>query len=65
MENLDQSKPETADIPQKIFTKFIEELKKTEVPAAVVEQLEQTIVTNGNLSEPALRTALTAQQPGS
>jgi len=65
MENQDQPKPDTTDIPQRIFTKFIEELNKTEVSATIVEQLEQTIITHGNLSEPALRVALTAQQPAS
>ena len=58
MDNTDQPKPDASDIPQKIFTQLIEELKKSEVPITVIEQLEKNIVTEGNFTEQALRAAL-------
>ena len=58
MDTTDQPKPDTSDIPKKIFTQLIEELKKSEVPITVIEQLEKTIVTDGNFTEQALRIAL-------
>ncbi|NQX42320.1 hypothetical protein SAMN05421820_11140 [Pedobacter steynii] len=51
--------PETSDIPRKIFTHFIEELKTSEIPLSIIEQLEKTILTEGNFTEQALRAALT------
>lgn len=58
MSNTDQPNPEISDIPQKIFTQFIEELKSSDVPVLVIEQLEKTILTDENLTEQALRTAM-------
>ncbi|MFB9844007.1 hypothetical protein [Mucilaginibacter ginsenosidivorans] len=58
MDTTDQPKPNTSDIPKKIFTQLIEELKKSEVPITVIEQLEKTIVTDRNFTEQALRIAL-------
>ncbi len=58
MDTTDQPKPDTSDIPQKIFIQLIEELKKSEVSAIVIEQLEKTIVSEGNFTETALRMAL-------
>jgi len=50
---------ETSDIPQKIFSQFIAELKKSDISIEIIEQLEKTIVNEGNFSESALRIALT------
>ncbi len=61
MDNIKQAKADTSDIPQKIFTQFIEGLKTTDIPPESIQQLEQTIVVNGNLSEQAIRAALTPQ----
>jgi hypothetical protein len=57
MDTTEEPKPETSDIPQKIFVQLIEELKKSKVPIIIIEQLEKTIATDGNLTEAALRTA--------
>lgn len=54
-----QSKPDKSDIPQKIFSFLIDELKKSDIPVDVIYQLEKTIVADGNFSEAALRAAIT------
>lgn len=54
-----ESKPDQSDIPQKIFSQLIVELKKSDISVDVIDQLEKTIVTDGNFSEAALRAAIT------
>jgi hypothetical protein len=46
------------DIPQKIFERFLEELKSAEVPLDVIEHLENVILTEDNPSEQTIKKAL-------
>ena len=57
----DQSKQETSDIPLNIFNQFIQELRISDIPETVIEDLNKTIVENGDLTENAIRKALTAE----
>jgi hypothetical protein len=59
MEPTEQPKPNEVDIPQKIFTHLILELSKSTIPKSVTDQLNKTIVDNGDFSEQSLRAALT------
>lgn len=56
-----QSKQDTSDIPLTIFNQFIEELRISDIPETVIEDLNRTIVENGDLTENAIRKALTAE----
>lgn len=58
MDTNGQQKTDISDIPKKIFTQFIEDLKKTAISTIALEQLEKTIVNEGNFTELALREAL-------
>ncbi len=64
MENEEAKEPEgakeesTADIPEQIFKKFIEELKTSGTSDSVVNRLENSILTQANISEQSLRSAL-------
>ena len=61
MDTSDQTKQDTSDIPLKIFNQFIEELRTLNIPEIVIEGLNKTIVENGDLTETAIRKALTAE----
>lgn len=61
MDTSDQTKQDTSDIPLKIFNQFIEELRTSDIPEIVIEGLNKTIVENGDLTENAIRKALTAE----
>ncbi len=49
---------EVQDVPQKIFEKFLEELKNVEVSSDVVDRLKVVILSEDTPSEQTLKTAL-------
>ncbi len=55
----DQSKPESTDVPQTIFQQFIQDLRKTETPPSIVNELEKLIASGNPITDIILRAALT------
>ncbi|MBB6107687.1 hypothetical protein SAMN05421821_101396 [Mucilaginibacter lappiensis] len=57
--NSEQPKPHSSDVPQLIFRQFIDELRKSEAPTVVTNELEQLLNSGNAINETALKNALT------
>lgn len=51
--------PDIGGIPQKIVEKFLERLSAEQVPPAIITNLKETILEKGDISEAAIKAALT------
>lgn len=54
--------PSDADIPEKIFKQFIDELRKEDLTATIADNLEQVLLIDGNINETNLREAITIKE---
>jgi len=52
--------PEAAGIPQQIIDKFLDQLIAEKVSPDIVARLKKTLLEEGDISEAALKAALTA-----
>lgn len=57
-----ESTPQALDIPAKIFTLFLDELGKTEVPKEVVNKLSTALLTERDFSDNSLRSAILGEE---
>lgn len=57
--NSEQPKPHSSDVPQLIFRQFIDELRKSETPTVVTDELEQLLKSGNAINETVLKDALT------
>lgn len=51
-----------ADIPEKIFKQFIDELRGENLPPFIADNLEQVLLTDGIVNETNLRDAITIKE---
>jgi hypothetical protein len=57
-----ETPPRALDIPAKIFTNFLEELGKAEVPKEVVEKLSAALLTERDFSDDTLKSAILGEE---
>jgi hypothetical protein len=50
--------PTGADVPTRIFTEFISQLGKSEVPGEVTERIERALLIDKKFTEATLRAAI-------
>jgi hypothetical protein len=53
--------PDSAGIPQQIIAKFLDQLTAEKVSPTIVARLKKTLLEDGDISEEALKAALTAK----
>jgi hypothetical protein len=55
-----KANPEAAEIPQEIIGKFLDQLTAEKISPDIVSRLRKTMLEEGDISETAIRVALTA-----
>ena len=53
---------EVPEIPQQIIKRFLEQLTAEEVSADIVARLQETLLDSGDISETAIKAALTGKK---
>jgi hypothetical protein len=54
----DEGTPHIVDVPERVFSDFLNALSKTDVDVAIVERLRKTLLVERTFSDRALKEAL-------
>jgi hypothetical protein len=60
-----ENEPKVTDVPGQIFEKFLKELKSANVADEVIERLRVALLTDRNITEANLKSAIFLNQPES